>query len=223
MKSQPKQQISPSILSADFTVLADQIESVVEAGCQVLHLDVMDGQYVPNISFGPMIVKAVRRTTDIILESHLMISEPDQYLEAFAKAGSDIILVHPSTCPSVEKTLDDIHELGAKAGLVINPDEKLADVTPYLAKMDQLLIMSVFPGFGGQKFIPAVLNDLPELLPAFSEHEVLIEIDGGINSETLPKVVNSGIQRFVAGSAVFNRTATPAENYSRLADLLIQD
>lgn len=222
MKASFKQQISPSILSADFTVLAEQIDSVVESGCEVLHLDVMDGQYVPNISFGPMVVKAVRRATDITLESHLMIAEPDKYLEAFANAGSDIILVHPSTCPSVDTTLDEIHKLGVKAGLVINPDEKLTDVLPYLERMDQILIMSVFPGFGGQEFIPEVLSNLPELLPVFAENDVLIEIDGGINAATLPSVVDKGIHRFVAGSAVFNQKASPSENYTQLANQLVQ-
>lgn len=214
------QEISPSILSADFSQLDRQIESVVSAGCKVLHLDVMDGQYVPNISFGPMVVKAVRRLTDIELESHLMIQSPDDYVENFAKAGSDIILVHPSTCGSTSDTLNRIHDLGVRAGLVVNPDEELSMVAPHLEQMDQLLIMSVYPGFGGQKFIPDVLQGLDELLPQLREHDVLLEIDGGINPSTLPEVVGTGIDRFVAGSAVFNAQASPAENYLGLMSQL---
>lgn len=223
MAPKQHQEISPSILSADFTSLGDQVRSVVDAGCKVLHLDVMDGQYVPNISFGPMVVKAVRRITDIHLESHLMIKDPDKYLEDFIGSGSDTVLVHPSTCPSVGGTLARIHELGALAGLVINPDESLDTVLPFLDQMDQVLIMSVFPGFGGQEFIPSVLDPLSELSTTFKEHDIVVEIDGGINRDTLPALIDRDLDRFVAGSAVFNRTAAPSENFAELNSFLNSD
>ncbi len=213
-------QISPSVLSADFTRLATEIGSLKDAGCPVLHLDVMDGQYVPNLTFGPMVVEAIRRMTEMELEAHLMIVDPDKYLKEFIEAGADLVLVHPQTCQVVEETLARIHALGAKAGLVVNPDESLTLIEPYLSQVDQILIMSVFPGFGGQKFIPDVLKDLPELIPELASRGIMLEIDGGINMSTLPDLVGSGIQRFVAGSAVFNRLGTPAQNYMNLMNLL---
>jgi len=215
-----KPQISPSVLSADFSKLGKQIASVGESGGEVLHLDVMDGHFVPNLTFGPLLVKAMRKMTDMVLEAHLMISEPDKYIESFIKAGADIVLVHPSTCTSVDATLKRIKYLGAKAGLVVNPDENLSMVEPYLGEMDQLLIMSVVPGFGGQSFMPEVLSDLPEWRQTLLENDVLIEIDGGINQSTIGSVRGMGISRFVAGSAVFNKHASPGENFSILQSLV---
>lgn len=209
------------MLSADFSRLGEQIASVVESGGEVLHLDVMDGHFVPNLTFGPLLVKAIRKMTDMILEAHLMISEPDRYIDDFIKAGADIVLVHPSTCVSVSETLKHIRARGAKAGLVVNPDEKLTMVEPYLSQMDQLLIMSVVPGFGGQSFMPEVLNDLPGLRPALEDNHILVEIDGGINKSTITSVLNQGIHRFVAGSAVFNKQASPGENFLLLQNLAI--
>ena len=216
-----KPQISPSVLSADFARLGEEIASVTEAGCEILHMDVMDGQYVPNISFGPLVIEAVRQITQLKLESHLMIKDPDKYLEAFIKAGSDIVLVHPLTCPSVQKTLEKIKTLGAQAGLVINPDEDIRSVEPYLEQMDQLLVMSVYPGFGGQKFMPSVLPGIEHFLEKLVEYKVILEIDGGINMQTIPSVANLGVDRFVAGSAVFNRQATPAENFTNLQSQIV--
>ncbi len=213
-------QISPSVLSADFSRLGDEIGSIIKSGGRVLHLDIMDGHFVPNLTFGPMIVKAIRKMTTVQLEAHLMISAPDAYLESYIKAGADIILVHPPTCESVSKTLTRIHDLGAKAGLVVNPDEDLSIVLPYIDQMDQLLIMSVNPGFGGQKFMPEVLNKLPDLLPQLEEAQILIEIDGGINMDTIHTLRTSGIDRFVAGSAVFNKSGTPDQNYLNLLNQL---
>jgi len=213
-------QISPSVLSADFSRLGDQIKSVADSGGQVLHLDVMDGHYVPNLTFGPLLVKAMRKMTDMVLEAHLMISEPDLYIENFVKAGADIVLVHPSTCSSVKDTLKNIKSLGAKAGLVVNPGEKLSIVDPYLGEMDQLLIMSVVPGFGGQSFMPEVLTDLPNMRQALIDNNVLVEIDGGINKTTIGSLLDRGISRFVAGSAVFNKQASPGENFKSLQTLI---
>ncbi|MBC8377014.1 MAG: ribulose-phosphate 3-epimerase [FCB group bacterium] len=213
-------QISPSVLSADFSRLGDQIKSVAESGGEVLHLDVMDGHYVPNLTFGPLLVKAMRKMTDMVLEAHLMISEPDLYIENFIKAGADIVLVHPSTCSSVQDTLRNIKTLGAKAGLVVNPDEKLSIIDPYLGEIDQLLIMSVVPGFGGQSFMPEVLDDLPQMRQALVDNNVLVEIDGGINKTTIASVLGKGISRFVAGSAVFNKHASPGENFNTLQTLV---
>ncbi len=213
-------QIAPSVLSADFTQLGNQVISLDDAGCKVLHIDVMDGHYVPNISFGPLLLKAIRNITKMELEAHLMISNPDDYLEQFVKSGADIVLVHPSTCKSVSDTLQRIHDLGVKAGLVVNPDEKLSLVSPYLKYMDQLLIMSVYPGFGGQSFISDVLDDLPDHLPQLEESNVIIEIDGGINHLTLPTIKGAGIDRYVAGSAVFNKIAPPNTNFLHLQSLL---
>lgn len=213
-----KPQISPSILSADFSRLGEQIAAVQDSGCKVLHLDVMDGCYVPNISFGPLVVEAVRRITTLELESHLMIMDPDKYIEAFVQAGSDIILVHPGTCPSVDDTLRKIHAQGVRAGLVINPDEDVNLVAPYLDQLDQVLVMSVYPGFGGQKFMPSVLEGIKQILPELEAHNILLEIDGGVNSRTIPMLSGLGIDRYVAGSAVFNNRASPAENYQALLE-----
>ncbi len=216
-------EIAPSVLSADFSQLGDQINSIIRANGSVLHLDVMDGHYVPNLTFGPLVVKAIRKMTQMILEAHLMISDPDAYLKDFILAGADIVLVHPETCSSVADTLNQIHDLGAKAGLVINPDQNLSLIDPYIDQMDQLLIMSVVPGFGGQSFIPEVLDTLPAYLPLLAENQVLIEIDGGINLHTIAELKQTGINRFVAGSAVFNSEATPGKNYLNLLTQVSQD
>ncbi len=213
-------QIAPSVLSADFSRLGEQIRSVEDQGGEVLHLDVMDGHYVPNLTFGPLLVKAMRKMTDMVLEAHLMISDPDEYIEHFVAAGADIVLIHPSTCPSVDQTLQNIKSLGAGAGLVVNPDEKLSIVVPFLEELDQLLIMSVVPGFGGQSFMPEVLNDLPDFRPVLEKNNVLVEIDGGINKSTIGSITDLGIHRFVAGSAVFNMAATPGENFKTLQSLI---
>lgn len=214
-------QIAPSVLSADFSRLGDQIQSVADSGGEVLHLDVMDGHYVPNLTFGPLLVRAMRKMTDMVLEAHLMISEPDLYIDNFISAGADIVLVHPSTCSSVKDTLNSIKAQGVKAGLVVNPDEKLSIVEPYFSEMDQLLIMSVVPGFGGQSFMPEVLYDLPQMSQSLMENDVLVEIDGGINMTTIGAVLDKGINRFVAGSAVFNEHASPGENFSTLQNLVV--
>jgi len=222
MQAYRRPQISPSILSADFSCLGTEIASIERAGGSLLHLDIMDGHYVPNLSFGPLVVKAVRQMTNLLLEAHLMITDPDQYLPAYIAAGADLVLIHPATCADPAVTLEHIHQLGAQAGLVVNPDENLNLVIPYLNTVDQLLIMSVYPGFGGQQFIPEVLAGLPDLLPELRKHGVLVEIDGGINRQTLPTLAEQGIDRFVVGSAIFNTSATPAEHYQILQKLIDQ-
>lgn len=216
-------QIAPSILTADFSRLKAEIRSIEQAGGQVLHLDIMDGHYVPNMSFGPMVVKSIRKATNLILETHLMISDPDQYLSNYVDAGAEVVLVHPSTCKSVRDTLRAIHKAGAKAGLVINPDEDISLIDPFLNEIDQVLVMSVYPGYGGQKFIPSVLTQLPAYLPRLIDNAILLEIDGGVNANTIGSLKDIGIDRFVAGSAVFNELATPGENYLNLLNELNRD
>ncbi|MEM9219963.1 MAG: ribulose-phosphate 3-epimerase [Cyanobacteria bacterium P01_F01_bin.150] len=197
--------ISPSILSADFSRLGDEIQAIDKAGADWIHVDVMDGRFVPNITIGPLIVEAIRPVTDKPIDVHLMIVEPEKYVEAFAKAGSDVISVHAEACPHLHRNLSQIRELGKKAGVVLNPSTPLSVIEYTLELCDLVLIMSVNPGFGGQSFIPEVVPKIRKLRQMCDERglDPWIEVDGGLKVHNTWRVLEAGANAIVAGSAVF--------------------
>ncbi|MBR5314300.1 MAG: ribulose-phosphate 3-epimerase [Clostridia bacterium] len=195
--------ISPSILSCDFAKLGQDVEKAEIGGAEYLHIDVMDGVFVPNISFGAPIQKAIRKQSKMVFDTHLMIIDPIRYIDDFAKAGSDIITIHLESCDNVSEVLDKIHSLGIKTGLSIKPNTPVKDIAPYMDKVDMLLIMSVEPGFGGQSFIPASLDKIREARELYPTLD--IEVDGGINADNINEVVKAGANIIVAGSAVFGK------------------
>lgn len=197
--------LSPSILAADFKNLGSNLEQVEKAGAQYLHIDVMDGQFVPSISFGMPVMQSIRPAVNLFFDVHLMIEDPDRYIEDFQKAGADGITVHAEACRHLDRTLYDIRSRGLRAGVALNPATPLNCLEYVLDKTDMILIMTVNPGFGGQKLIPATLQKLRDLKKMLREHgsEADIEVDGGIGKETLPAVIEAGANVFVAGSAVF--------------------
>lgn len=198
--------LAPSVLSADFSTLGKDIAVVASAGAELIHLDVMDGKFVPNISFGTPVISSVRKITNAIFDVHLMIEEPIRYLNDFVKAGADIITVHYEACTDAANTLQEIHKAGLKAGLAISPDSPVSVLKPFLKEVDMILIMSVHPGFGGQSFIEESLNkieDTRSMLQECGRDDVWIEVDGGIGTANITRVKDAGANVFVAGSAVF--------------------
>ena len=217
----PRGEIAPSLLSADFSQLREQIALVMDAGAKVMHVDVMDGHFVPPITIGPLIVDAIRdhvKDRDGVLDVHLMIERPERHVEAFAKAGADIITVHPEATPHIHYTLKLIRELGCRAGVVINPGTPVEAVEPVADIVDLCLCMSVNPGWGGQKYIPSSTDRLRRLR-ALLPDDVVLEVDGGVSLETIDEVVGAGAELIVAGSAVFG-AADPAAAYRDLANRL---
>lgn len=202
-----KNMIAPSILSADFARLGEEIDAVSRAGADVIHVDVMDGHFVPNITIGPPVVSAIKKITDLPLDVHLMISEPDRYVDDFAASGADWITVHVETCHHLHRTIHRIKELGKKAGAVLNPATSLETLDYILDDVDLVMLMSVNPGFGGQSFIPGTLAKTRRLKQMIEERglAVGIEIDGGVSPRTIGSIAEAGANIFVAGSAVFGK------------------
>jgi ribulose-phosphate 3-epimerase len=205
--------IAPSILSCDFSRLADEIGLVEEGGADWIHVDVMDGHFVPNITIGPVITEGARRATDLPLDVHLMIENPDRYLEPFASAGADILTVHQEACPHLHRTVERIRELGVRPGVALNPATPLSAVQEVLPYVDLLLIMSVNPGFGGQRFIPTTLEKLRRARALLDEagSEADLEVDGGVDAGNAAEIIGAGATVLVAGSAVYGHPSGAAE------------
>lgn len=213
-------EIAPSILSSDFARLADQVRAVEDGGATVLHVDVMDGHFVPNITIGPPVVASLRKATDLPLDVHLMIENPDLYIPAFVDAGADWISVHQEACIHLHRTVELIRSHNVNAGVVINPATPVEMISEVLGMVDHVLVMSVNPGFGGQKFIPSVLTKVKKLceMREVGRMNFRIEIDGGISAETVTEAVRSGVEILVAGNAIFGK-GNPRENTQQLLKL----
>ena len=201
-----KAEIVPSLLSADFSALGEEIKKVEKAGCKRLHLDVMDGHFVPNISFGPVVIKAIRKRTKLYLQTHLMIERPEEYLKEFKKAGADCLIIHQEACCDFQKTIKKIKSLGMDVGVALRPRTSIETIEDILPELDMILIMTVEPGFGGQPFIRGMEKKIARAKTLILERnlKVRLGVDGGINLKTAPLVVKSGATLLIAGEAVFN-------------------
>ena len=211
--------VAPSILSADFARLGEEVAAVAKAGADFIHVDVMDGHFVPNLTIGPVVVKAIRSATTIPFDVHLMIAPVDPYIEEFAAAGANIVTVHPEAGPHLHRTLQRIKSVGLMAGVALNPATPAAAAIEVIDDVDLILVMSVNPGFGGQSFIPSQLRKIEELRRAITQsgRDIMLEVDGGVNAETAPSVINAGADVLVAGSAVFK--GKPADYAANIAAL----
>lgn len=212
--------LAPSMLSADFKKLGQEIKTIEENGARYLHYDVMDGIFVPSLSFGPHILGSIRPATSLVCDVHLMITEPIRYIEAFQKAGADLITVHLEACEDLDATIAKIKECGCKAGLAISPDTPVSAVEPYVDKVDMILVMTVYPGFGGQKFIPKSLDRIQELRTMLDAKGLSldIEVDGGIYATNVEEVIKAGANIIVSGSGVFNGDV--AQNTKNMMEIL---
>ena len=212
--------LSPSILAADFKVLGQEMKKTEENGAAYIHFDVMDGMFVPSISFGMPVLASIHDATEQFMDAHLMVQEPIRYVEAFQKAGADYVTVHLEACEDVKTTLDKIHACGMKAGLAVNPETDVKELVPYMEDVEMILIMSVHPGFGGQKFIPESLDKIRAVRAMLNEKnlETDIQVDGGIYVENVREVLDAGANVIVAGSAVFRGDA--GENTAKFMEIL---
>lgn len=213
-------EILPSILAADFTRLGEQVAQVESAGARMLHVDVMDGHFVPNFTLGPPVVESLRKVTKLILDVHLMIEDPDRFAPIFIEAGANVVLVHQEVCRNLDRTLHMIREHGAKAGVVINPATPVALLDEVLELVDSVLVMSVNPGFGGQKFIPGSLHKVRQLAARRRERglQFAIEIDGGITLENVADAIRAGVNWVVAGTSIFH-TVNPGAAFERMREV----
>ena len=211
-------QISPSILSADFTRLAEEVRAVERAGADRIHIDVMDGRFVPNISMGPFIVEAIDSLTDLPLEAHLMIEEPDRYVGMFMDAGADVIIVHQENTPHLHRLVQSVRERGIQAGVALNPATPAHVLDEIIDELDLVLVMSVNPGFSGQRFIDSVLPKIRQVRRTISDRglECDLEVDGGVNADTAPNAVSAGVNILVAATAVFKHPDGVAEGIRML-------
>jgi ribulose-phosphate 3-epimerase len=217
-----KIKLAPSILSADFGRLGEQVVEATQAGADYIHVDVMDGHFVPNITVGPLVVAAIRPHTSLPLDVHLMIEAPEKYIQQFAQAGANIITVHVEVCPHLHRVVESIKELGVKAGVSLNPSTPLTAVDEVLSALDLVLLMSVNPGFGGQQFIEGTVGKTARLRNRLDELGLAaeLEIDGGINAEIAPRVTKAGARVLVAGAAVFNKKESVSQALGRIRESL---